>query len=172
MRHRELVDLVFNTFDVFSAIVLPGNGRRLGLWRWYASSFSRNFPPSIVAEFLPDLVSGATVQIFLFSMNSAKIKENAPRAHSFCEVIRVRWGTLAHIIFLCFSLVTSMLVSAMLVTGGSATVTDLTGASTQAICVLMPLGVAAYVTIGGLRKYSSPSPPSYSQEAFVFSKSQ
>ncbi|GAA5938333.1 sodium:solute symporter family protein [Sporobolomyces koalae] len=95
--------------------------------------------------------AGATVQIFLFSMNSAKIKLNAPRAHTFLEVVRVRWGKSAHLVFLGFSLLTSLLVSAMLVTGGSATVTDLTGASTQAICVLMPLGVAAYVVVGGLR---------------------
>ncbi|GAA5982083.1 hypothetical protein JCM5350_000638 [Sporobolomyces pararoseus] len=95
--------------------------------------------------------AGATVQIFLFSMNSAKIKQNAPRAHTFCEIIRVRWGTFSHIVLLCFSLLTSLLVSMMLVTGGAATVTDLTGASTQAICVLMPLGVSAYVLIGGLR---------------------
>ncbi|GAA5946717.1 hypothetical protein JCM3765_000360 [Sporobolomyces pararoseus] len=95
--------------------------------------------------------AGATVQIFLFSMNSAKIKQNAPRAHTFCEVVRVRWGTFSHIVLLCFSLLTSLLVSMMLVTGGAATVTDLTGASTQAICVLMPLGVSLYVLRGGLR---------------------
>ncbi|GAA5836672.1 hypothetical protein JCM3766R1_006985 [Sporobolomyces carnicolor] len=95
--------------------------------------------------------AGATVQIFLFSMTSAKIKQNAPSVHSFCEIIRCRWGKAAHLVFLTFSLLTSILVSAMLVTGGSATVTSLTGASTQAISIIMPLSVAAYVMIGGLR---------------------
>jgi len=90
-----------------------------------------SLPPILAEHYLSIHSAGATVQIFLFSMNSAKIKLNAPRAHTFLEVIRVRWGKTAHIVFLCFSLVTSLLVSAMLVTGGSATVTDLTGASTR-----------------------------------------
>ncbi|GAA6020371.1 hypothetical protein JCM11491_000328 [Sporobolomyces phaffii] len=121
-------------------------------WTWSATlltSSAQAFRTGMVGGWAYG--AGATIQIFLFSMNSAKIKENAPRAHTFLEVIRVRWGKLAHIVFLCFSLLTSLLVSAILVTGGSATVTDLTGASTQAICVLMPLGVAAYVVVGGLR---------------------
>lgn len=74
----------------------------------------------------------------------------------------MRWGKTAHIVFLCYAFVTCLLVSAMLVTGGSAVVTvrrlglsgaesrstrertdplclsqDLTGASTPAICILM-----------------------------------
>lgn len=102
--------------------------------------------------------AGATVQIFLFSMTSAKIKQNAPSVHSFCVFIRCRWGKAAHLVFLTFSLLTSILVSAMLVTGGSATVTSLTGASTQAISIIMPLSVAAYVMIGGLReRFSEPT---------------
>ncbi|GJN93637.1 hypothetical protein Rhopal_006694-T1 [Rhodotorula paludigena] len=95
--------------------------------------------------------AGATVQILLFAMNAAKIKLNAPKAHTFLEVIRVRWGKAAHIVFMFYALATCLLVSAMLVTGGSATVTDLTGASTPGICMLIPLGVICYVLIGGLR---------------------
>ncbi|GAA5835864.1 hypothetical protein JCM11251_007446 [Rhodosporidiobolus azoricus] len=85
------------------------------------------------------------------SMNAAKVKLNAPRAHTFLEIVRVRWGKTAHVVFLTFSLITSTIVSGMLVTGGSATVTDLTGASTPVICILIPLVVAVYVLIGGLR---------------------
>jgi len=39
----------------------------------------------------------------------------------------------------------------MLILGGAATVTDLTGANTVAICFLIPLGVSAYVLVGGMR---------------------
>jgi Na+/proline symporter len=39
----------------------------------------------------------------------------------------------------------------MLILGGSATVTDLTGMSTIAACFLIPLGVAIYVVVGGMR---------------------
>lgn len=68
-----------------------------------------------------------------------------------------------------FSLATNIIVSSMLILGGSATVTDLTGMSTLAVCdntsckicfltaiitqacFLIPLGVAIYVVVGGMR---------------------
>lgn len=39
----------------------------------------------------------------------------------------------------------------MLILGGSATVTDLTGMNTVAACFLIPLGVSIYVLTGGMR---------------------
>lgn len=60
--------------------------------------------------------AGATVQIVLFSMNAAKVKLNAPRAQTFLEIIRARWGNVAHIVFMFYALITSLLVSSMLVT--------------------------------------------------------
>jgi Na+/proline symporter len=39
----------------------------------------------------------------------------------------------------------------MLILGGSATVTDLTGMNTVAACFLIPLGVSIYVLAGGMR---------------------
>jgi Na+/proline symporter len=39
----------------------------------------------------------------------------------------------------------------MLILGGSATVTDLTGMSTIAACFLIPIGVSFYVLAGGMR---------------------
>ncbi|GAA6062385.1 hypothetical protein JCM10212_003194 [Sporobolomyces blumeae] len=121
-------------------------------WTWAATlltSAAQSYKNGMIGGY--SYAAAASFQIVLFSIMSAKIKLNAPRAHTFLEVIRVRWGTTAHIVFLFFSLATSLLVSAMLVTGGSSTVSDLTGASTPAICVLMPLGVAGYVLVGGLR---------------------
>ncbi|KAL8280892.1 hypothetical protein RQP46_006571 [Phenoliferia psychrophenolica] len=95
--------------------------------------------------------AGATVQIILFAQNAAKMKSNAPHAHTFLEPIKKRWGTVAHLTFMFFGLGANILVSAMLITGGSAVVTDLTGMSTQAACMLIPLGVILYVIVGGLR---------------------
>lgn len=43
------------------------------------------------------------------------------------------------------------IVSSMLILGGSATVTDLTGMNTIAACFLIPIGVAIYVVAGGMR---------------------
>ncbi|KAF7297841.1 Urea transporter [Mycena kentingensis (nom. inval.)] len=95
--------------------------------------------------------SGATIQVLLFAMIAAKLKLNAPFAHTWLEVVGARWGRAAHLIFMFFGLATNLIVSSMLVLGGSATVTDLTGMSTIAACFLIPLGVSIYVVVGGMR---------------------
>jgi len=95
--------------------------------------------------------SGATIQVLLFAMLAAKLKLHAPYAHTWLEIIGARWGKVAHIIFLFFGLATNIIVSSMLILGGSATVTDLTGMNTIAACFLIPLGVAIYVVVGGMR---------------------
>ncbi|KAF9043025.1 urea transporter [Panaeolus papilionaceus] len=95
--------------------------------------------------------AGATVQILLFAMLAAKLKLNAPYAHTWLEIVGARWGRAAHLIFMFFGLATNIIVSSMLILGGSATVTDLTGMHTIAACFLIPIGVAIYVVVGGMR---------------------
>ncbi|KAJ6551826.1 urea transporter [Mycena capillaripes] len=95
--------------------------------------------------------AGATIQVLLFAMIAAKLKLNAPYAHTWLEVVGARWGKTAHLVFMFFGLATNIIVSSMLVLGGSATVTDLTGMSTIAACFLIPLGVSIYVVVGGMR---------------------
>ncbi|KAF8057401.1 urea transporter [Lyophyllum atratum] len=95
--------------------------------------------------------AGATIQVLLFAQLAAKLKLNAPNAHTWLEIVAARWGTVAHGIFLFFGLATNVIVSSMLILGGSATVTDLTGMSTIAAMFLIPLGVAIYVVVGGMR---------------------
>jgi Na+/proline symporter len=84
--------------------------------------------------------SGATIQVLLFAMLAAKLKLNAPYCHTYLEIIRARWGTVAHVTFLFFGMATNIIVSTMLVLGGSATVADLTGMHTVAACFLIPCG--------------------------------
>ncbi|KAI1801565.1 Na+/solute symporter [Daldinia bambusicola] len=95
--------------------------------------------------------SGATVQILLFATLAIELKRRAPNAHTFLEVIKARYGTIPHIVFMVFGLVTNILVSLMLVVGGSATVNALTGMPTIAAIYLLPVGVIAYTLVGGLK---------------------
>ncbi|KIL65155.1 hypothetical protein M378DRAFT_11013 [Amanita muscaria Koide BX008] len=95
--------------------------------------------------------AGATVQVLLFAMLAAKLKLNAPYAHTWLEIVGARWGKVAHLVFMVFGLATNIIVSAMLILGGSATVTDLTGMHTIAACFLIPIVVAIYVVVGGMR---------------------
>ncbi|SAM83714.1 probable DUR3-Urea permease [Ustilago bromivora] len=95
--------------------------------------------------------AGANIQILLCSIMACQIKLNAPFCSTFLEVFKVRWGKLSHCIFLFFALATNLLVSSQLVVGGSAVASTLTGIPTLAAIWLIPLGVACYVLVGGMR---------------------
>ena len=95
--------------------------------------------------------SGATVQIILFATLAIELKRKAPNAHTFLEVVKARYGTVAHIVFLVFGLMTNILVTAMLLTGGSAVLESLTGVPTVASNFLMPVGVVLYTMFGGIK---------------------
>ncbi|KAF6832892.1 urea active transporter [Colletotrichum musicola] len=95
--------------------------------------------------------SGATVQILLFATLAIELKRRAPNAHTFLEVIKARYGTATHVVFIVFGLMTNILVTLMLIVGGAATVNALTGMNTVAAIFLLPVGVVAYTLVGGLK---------------------
>ncbi|XP_010278802.1 PREDICTED: urea-proton symporter DUR3-like [Nelumbo nucifera] len=95
--------------------------------------------------------SGATIQVLLFGVMAIEIKRKAPHAHTVCEIVRARWGTAAHVVFLCFCFLTNIIVTAMLLLGGSAVVNALTGVNIYAASFLIPLGVIVYTLAGGLK---------------------
>lgn len=106
---------------------------------------------SATSPWLSTDAAGATVQIFMFTVTTCKLKQNAPRCHTFLEIVYARYGTMTHIVFIFFALATNILVASQLLLGGSAVVTALTGMNVYAACWLIPLGVALYVVLGGLR---------------------
>jgi Na+/proline symporter len=95
--------------------------------------------------------SGATVQVILFATLAIELKRKAPNAHTFLEAIRARYGGITHCVFIVFGLMTNVLVTAMLLTGGSAVIKDLTGMNPVAACFLLPVGVVAYTMFGGIK---------------------
>ncbi|XP_044503570.1 urea-proton symporter DUR3-like isoform X1 [Mangifera indica] len=95
--------------------------------------------------------SGATIQVLLFGIMAIEIKRKAPHAHTVCEIVKARWGTAAHFVFLAFCFLTNIIVTAMLLLGGSAVVNALTGVNIYAASFLIPLGVIVYTLAGGLK---------------------
>jgi len=95
--------------------------------------------------------SGATIQVLLFAILAIELKRKAPNAHTMLEIVNVRYGTTTHIVLMCFGLATNVVVTAMLLLGGSAVVESLTGMNVIAACFLMPLGVIVYTLFGGLK---------------------
>ncbi|CAG8559846.1 12827_t:CDS:2 [Acaulospora morrowiae] len=95
--------------------------------------------------------SGATIQVLLFAILAIELKRKAPNAHTFLEIMNVRYGKATHLVFLFFALATNMIVTAMLLLGGSAVLNALTGVNTIACCFLLPLGVLIYTHFGGIK---------------------
>jgi hypothetical protein len=62
--------------------------------------------------------AGATIQVLLFAVLAVEIKRKAPTTHTCLEIIKVRWGTAAHLTFLVFCLLTNIIVTSMLILGG------------------------------------------------------
>merc|ERR1719171_2048166 len=95
--------------------------------------------------------SGATIQILLFGILAIELKRRCPSAHTFLEIIKVRWGTAAHIVFLIFGLLANLIVSAMLLLGGCATYNAVADVNIQATSFVIPLLTLVYTLVGGLK---------------------
>ncbi|KAI8073783.1 Sodium:solute symporter family-domain-containing protein [Thamnidium elegans] len=95
--------------------------------------------------------SGAVVQVLLFAVLAIELKRRAPNAHTFLEVVLARYGKGAHSVYLFFATVANILVTSMLLLGGSAVVNYLTGMHTIAACFLLPVGVVVYTLFGGIK---------------------
>src|SRR6266496_6201268 len=88
-------------------------------------------------------------------MLTPSLKSSAPAMVSTntctCDLCLIEPGTYAHLVFTTFGLMTNILVTSMLLTGGSAVVHSLTGVPTAAACFLLPVGVVLYTMFGGIK---------------------
>ncbi|KAG1845912.1 putative urea transporter, partial [Suillus subalutaceus] len=66
-------------------------------------------------------------------------------------IVKVRFGTAAHIVFTIYAFICVLVVCGSLLVGGAATVNALTGMNILAAYFLLPIGIAVYVVFGGLR---------------------
>ncbi|CAG5131507.1 unnamed protein product [Candidula unifasciata] len=95
--------------------------------------------------------AGATVQIMLFSMLAVQLKTRAPGAKTFLQVIKARFGRRSHIVFCCYALTTNIVVTAMLMLGGSAVIKALVKViSVEYATTLVAAIIGGYTFIGGL----------------------
>ena len=96
--------------------------------------------------------SGATIQILLFAVLAIQVKCRASHMHTFMEIVKARFGTVTHCIMIVFALMANMIVTAMLLLGGAATIEDLTGMSKIWAAFLIPLlSCWIYTMHGGLK---------------------
>ncbi|RMY66267.1 hypothetical protein D0863_08563 [Hortaea werneckii] len=141
-------------FNTASRSIKPGliASGIVSAWTWAATLLQSStvaYQYGVAGPFW--YAAGATVQILTFCILACKTKMNAPRCHTYLEIIYARYGRSAHLVFMFFAFVTNILVGSQLLLGGSAVVTSLTGMNVYAAIFLIPLGVCVYVILGGLR---------------------
>jgi len=95
--------------------------------------------------------AGASIQVLLFGVLAINLKKVAPSAHTVTEIVNARWGRTAHKTFLFFCFCANIIVTAMLLLGGAATVEALTGMNYMLAAFLIPWGVIIYTASGGLQ---------------------
>ncbi|GAA5990146.1 hypothetical protein JCM10908_005843 [Rhodotorula pacifica] len=90
-------------------------------------------------------------QVQAYANLAIQAKRKAPAAHTFLEVMKVRYGTFVHLSYMLFALASNLLVVSSILVGGAAAINSLTGVPVYASLWLLPISVAAYTLRGGLR---------------------
>ncbi|KAG0675784.1 putative urea active transporter 2 [Pichia californica] len=121
-------------------------------WTWPATLLSSggwSYSHGISGGFLYGV--GGTIQVTLFLFLALQIKQKAPTAHTVSECFSIRFGTAGHWVYLSYCICTNVLISSLLLLGGSQGFSAATGMHVVAASFLLPLGVMAYTALGGLK---------------------
>lgn len=97
------------------------------------------------------LAAGCLVQISGFATLAIRSKLIVPHAHTSLEMVKVRYGPVAHAVFIFLCLLNNLIAVVNMFLGSSATISALTGMNTVAAIFLLPVGVCLYTITGGLR---------------------
>lgn len=95
--------------------------------------------------------NGQSAVICAFAFLAIQTKLKAPNAHTLTELIKVRHGRTAHIVWIVLALLNNVLNFCSLLVAASTAVSSLTGMNIIASTYLLPTGVAVYTYFGGLR---------------------
>ncbi|EED21377.1 urea active transporter, putative [Talaromyces stipitatus ATCC 10500] len=121
-------------------------------WMWATAiiwTTAQGYLYGIAAPFW--YAAGVSIQIALMTVLAIHAKVKVPNGHTVLEIVRLRYGTAAHIIyiFLCFA--TNLLSVTAMILGAAGVITSLTGMHIVASTFLLPLGVIVYTVAGGLK---------------------
>lgn len=95
--------------------------------------------------------NGQSTMICAFGWLAIQAKRKVPNAHTLLELIRARYGTMAHILWIVLCMINNMLNFSSMIVGASSAVSALTGMHIVAASFLLPLGVVIYTYFGGIR---------------------
>ncbi|KAL4874049.1 hypothetical protein BDV12DRAFT_205414 [Aspergillus spectabilis] len=95
--------------------------------------------------------SGLCFQIALMAALGVMAKIRVPYAHTSLEIIKMRYGTVGHLVFIGLNLTNNVFGCASMILVGSQLVYGVSGMHFVAATILIPLGVVLYTAVGGLK---------------------
>ncbi|KAJ4371526.1 hypothetical protein N0V83_004745 [Neocucurbitaria cava] len=95
--------------------------------------------------------AGCSPMIVFFAVLGISCKRKIPEAHTLLEIVRIRYGTAAHIVYMFLCLVNNLIAVANMLLGASAAISAMTGMHIIAATFLLPVGVAIYTFVGGIK---------------------
>lgn len=85
--------------------------------------------------------ASASIVICLLSYISIEAKRKSPNAHTLLELVKTRYGTTAHILWVVLCLLNNTLVFSAMLLGAATAVASLTGMSVIASTYLLPVSL-------------------------------
>ncbi|KAL9485312.1 hypothetical protein ACSS6W_004101 [Trichoderma asperelloides] len=95
--------------------------------------------------------AGCSPMIVFFAYLGVVCKRRIPQAHTVLEIVRIRYGTIAHLIFTFLAIVNNLFNTINMILGAAAVITFLTGIHIMASTFLLPVGVVLYTLVGGIK---------------------
>ncbi|KAF1987581.1 urea active transporter [Aulographum hederae CBS 113979] len=95
--------------------------------------------------------AGCSPMIVFFAVLGISCKRKIPEAHTLLEIVRIRYEKPAHIVFMFLCLVNNVIACANMLLGASAAISAMTGMHVIAATFLLPVGVALYTFVGGIK---------------------
>ncbi|KAJ9229856.1 hypothetical protein DTO169E5_8684 [Paecilomyces variotii] len=121
-------------------------------WMWATAiiwTAAQGYLYGIAAPFW--YAAGVSIQIALMTVLAIHAKVKVPNGHTVLEIVRLRYGTPAHVIYIFLCFVTNLLSVTSMILGAAGVITALTGMHIVASTFLLPLGVVVYTVSGGLK---------------------
>lgn len=95
--------------------------------------------------------AGCSPMIVFFAVLGISCKRKIPEAHTLLEIVRIRYGNTAHIVYMFLCLVNNLIAVANMLLGASSAISAMTGMHIIAATFLLPVGVALYTFVGGIK---------------------
>ncbi|AOA64149.1 Urea and polyamines transporter [Komagataella phaffii CBS 7435] len=95
---------------------------------------------------------GLIVPVSIMGVLGIEAKRKVPKGHTCLEVVELRYGKAAHILYMCFCLANNLLSCAAMILGAAGAISIIAdNLSIVASSLLIPFGVLCYTFSGGLR---------------------